>query len=92
MKQSWELSETQPRTGPSETSSLGINLDIAKGAKFSFGSDNLDLIFFSLVLFVPLSVLRNCSCTEQVQGVGSVQELSPLKCWSCLWVPPEGVL
>ena len=92
LKRSWELSETQARTGPGEISSLGINLDIAKGGKFSSGSPNLDLIFFSLVLFFPLCVLRNCCCTEQVQGVGSAQELSPLKCWSCLRVAPDGVL
>lgn len=89
LKRSWEPSETQPRTGPGETSSMGVNLDIAKGGKF--GSDNFDLVFFSLVLFFPLCVLNNCSGIEQVQGVRSAQELSPLKCWSCLWVPPERV-
>lgn len=90
LKRSWELSKIQPRTGPGDTSSSVINTNIAGRGKFSFGSDNLDLIFFLLVLVFPLCVLRNCLCTEQIQGVGSAQELSPLKCWSSLWVPPEG--
>lgn len=55
--------EMQPRIRPGETNSLGINLDIAKGGNLSFGLDNLDLIFFSLVLFFPLCVLRNGAST-----------------------------
>lgn len=53
LRPSWELTETQPRSGPGETSSLGINPDIAKGGKFSFRSDNSHLIFFSLYFFFP---------------------------------------
>lgn len=60
LKQTWELRETQPGTKPGGTSSLDINLDISKGGKFSLGSHNLDLIFFSLVLFFfPPCALRN---------------------------------
>lgn len=56
LKWSWELSKTQPRARPGETSHLGLNLDIAKGGKFSLESYNLDLIFFSLVFFFFPSV------------------------------------
>lgn len=59
LKQSWELRETQPGGAPDGASSLDINLDISKGGKLSLGSHNLDLIFFLLVLFFPLCVLRN---------------------------------
>lgn len=42
----------EQRLGPSRTSrSLGTNPDITKGGKLRLGLDDLDPIFFSLVLF-----------------------------------------